>query len=754
MSPLRAAASGRLTRAILVLLVAAGFAAGALPLLSVPGYELAEAFTILVAVLGGAAGIAAVRTPAGRQWPSRAALSAGLLTASGVCAGVLVTTAIDLAARRCSPLPGLPFVLLLPLPSALLACALGSLCGVFFRRAWAAGLAYLAILFGNLGVSVWPLYAGPQAFAYSHLLGWFPGPLYDELLAPPPALWIFRGLTVVASAAVIVALACLEARRPLRRLVSLVVLAAVFGIGVLEEHRFGAVTGVSDIDRALGGLRVTAHLVLHYPAELPLPEVDRLERTAELDVEEISTALKLPAEPPIDVFFYRNAAEKGRLTGASTTHFTKPWLRQIHTHADPEGREVLRHELVHALAAPLGRAPFGVCARFGGLDVQAGIVEGLAMAVDWPADELTLHQWSRAMREAKLAPDIRTIVGPAGFLSQAQGRAYTLAGSFLRWLLDRSGPVRLARLYRDGDFLAAYGEPLDRLATDWERYVDAVPLEAEARGAAQNRFRRGSVFARPCAREMAELRAAVASAAGQPSLQARILERCSAIDPGDPAILEALWNAQSAAGLPAAAETVQKLLASPNLDPVIGARVRLAWGNDALARGQAQLANFNYQQVLSAPIDQPTHRAVQILVASLSLPAEASRAIAAYLDPRGDAEATFAGVLDVWQAHPTFAPAAYLAGLRLGQDGELGVALDYLSRALALGSLSPDATAEALRRSAGWDIDLGRYGDAAVQLAKLQALGRPPAEDVQRQDLERRLAFERRHYGAGIPGLR
>jgi hypothetical protein len=743
----------RLARLAFAALLALGLVSTQVSLLDVPGYELAETLTLFAGLLGGALGIAAARTAPGRQWPARTALAAGLWIALGIVGATVLVILGDVFGRRCSPWDGLPFVLLLPLPTAFLATALGCFCGRIFQRGWHAALAYLALLLGDLTISLWPLYFDPQAFTYDQLLGWFPGPLYDELLAPPTALWIFRGLTLLATLATLLGLSLLSSRRPARRLLMTTAAVLAFFTGVGLEHRFGAITSIEDIDRALGGRRLTPHFVLHYPRELAPPDVERLARTAEFDYEEDATTLGVSGGPPIDIFFYRNAKEKGRLTGASTTHFTKPWLHQIHTHADQDGRLVLRHELVHALAAPLGRPPFGACATFFGIDVQAGIVEGLAMAVDWPADELTLHQWSRAMREAKLAPDIRTIVGPAGFLSQSQSRAYTLAGSFLRYLLDHYGREQTARLYRDGDFQAAYGRSLDQLAGEWEAFVDAVPLDAEARGAAQNRFRKPSLFARPCAREMAELRAEITAAgtARNPALQAEILGRCSAIDPGDPSLLKERWDAERAASLPSATATLRELLAAPALDPVLRAQVALAQGDEAVKAGDAAKARDEYQSVLSAHVDRSTGRQVHIMLSALGH-GDAARIVQSYLDPRGSNAAPLVALIDLWHRDPSFASAAYLVGLRTGDEGDRGLGLRYLDDALK-GDISPDVRAETLRRGAVFEIDLGRYDAAAAHLASLAGMGRTPAEEVIRGDIERRLAFEKATYGQGIPGL-
>ncbi len=746
---------GRLgiARWTLGVLLALGIVATRLPLLDVPGYELSEVLAMAVGLFGLPLGIAAARTPFGRQWPARAALAAGAFSAVSALAAVAVVGVAARAGSRCSPLAGLPFVWLLPLPTAFLSTAAGAACGRAFRRRLFAGLAAAAVVLAGLAFTLWPLYFGPQVFALDHLLGYFPGPLYDERLSPTAALYAYRGLTVLCAAALLASLWAMEARRPGRRILAAFVLWAGFSTGVALEHHFGAAVSTADIDRVLGGLLDGRGVTLHYPRELSPSAVEELRRAAERSAAEVARALGVVPGAPIDVFFYRSAGEKGRLTGASATHFTKPWLRQIHTLAGGEGRRVLRHELVHALAAPLGRPPFGACARLLGLAVQPGIIEGLAMAIDWPADELTLHQWSRAMREAGLAPDIRAIVDPAGFAAASEGRAYTLAGSFLRFLLDREGAARMRVLYRDGDFVAAYGRPLDALAAEWEAFVDRVPLDPRARGAAQDRFRQGSIFARPCAREMASLTAGAnaAGAAGNPGRQAALLERCLALAPGDPALLEALWNAQRAAfDREGAAATLARLLASPALDPLAAARVALARGDDAWKAGDAAAARAAWGQVLGAGIDRSTRRAVEIRERALG-DARASPAVRAYFaDP--DNPGGLVALEELRCDDPAFPEAAYLVGLRLAQQGRRREGVEALHAALAAG-VGEDLQAKALRTAASAEIDLGDFPAAGGDLSALGKLHRSPAEDILRADLASRLTFERVTYGRGLPGV-
>jgi len=70
------------------------------------------------------------------------------------------------------------------------------------RRALARRLESSRPVFtGSLIASLWPVARGPQVFAFHHLGGMFPGPIYDEAINPSRALWIFRGATLLYAGA-------------------------------------------------------------------------------------------------------------------------------------------------------------------------------------------------------------------------------------------------------------------------------------------------------------------------------------------------------------------------------------------------------------------------------------------------------------------------------------------------------------------------------------------------------------------------
>ena len=63
---------------------------------------------------------------------------------------------------------------------------------------------------------------------------------------------------------------------------------------------------------------------------------------------------------------------------------------------------------------------------------------------------------------------MRKISGPTGFWSESPRRAYTIAGSFVGYLLRTYGASPFKHAYPHGDFATAYGKSLDSLVDEWE----------------------------------------------------------------------------------------------------------------------------------------------------------------------------------------------------------------------------------------------------------------------------------------------
>ena len=110
------------------------------------------------------------------------------------------------------------------------------------------------------------------------LLGFVPGPLYDEALAVTPALAWFRletlllALTVIVWPALMLDMKSGALTRPhVRPGAALLLLGLLAGIFALEERgpQLGTRMNEAVLEEKLGGRRETDHFVLHYPRGKP-----------------------------------------------------------------------------------------------------------------------------------------------------------------------------------------------------------------------------------------------------------------------------------------------------------------------------------------------------------------------------------------------------------------------------------------------------------------------------------------------------
>ena len=764
---LGAVAARRGARASLAGLALGGSALTSLPLLGLPGYELSEALALLGGLAASVTGCAAFRVEqaALRGEPSNGilhplppALAVGAAVASSTVATLLATLVpLCVAVLRaalgtpCDPWRALGFFPLLVVPSLLLGGVLGVFAAAVSDRGWGALGAWLLPFSALTLATAWPLVQGPQVFAYHHLAGYFPGPLYDEALALPPALTWFRVQTLLvglgAAAGTVAFLTPHGRLRPKAPSLPAAALGALLLLcaAVMESSAPALGFRMTDgyLAAQLGAVRDTAHFRVHLPRAKPRAEVEHLLRDLEFRYAQVRAFLG--AEPPgrITVWVHRDASEKHRLLGAAATQFAKPWRRELHVNDAPFPHGVLKHELVHVMAAPDGAWPFDVPAR-AGLLVNVGVLEGLAVAADNPVGELALHDSAAGMRRKGLLPDLEQLFTPVGFYAAAPSRAYTAAGSFLRWLAETRGTKPLRTLYARGDFTAAYGEPLASLREGWEAFLAARPLEEATVNQAFARFRGESLFARPCARELAALTDEAASELrGDPDRALVLYRRCAALQPGEPA--HALGEARALLGLrrPADAEAVLGPLSERVSDRAAWrAEVELLRADVAFLAGKDPAPHL--AQVLA--LSPPPAVARQAWLKRAALDSPAKEALWAWFQPvaeEGRLELLYRALV----AAPGEPLVHYLLGRRLALGSTPGLSRPHLEVALAAG-LAPPLHEEALRSALS-----ARFlaGDCAGVRALQAALAHPGASlAAAAEDWVQRCTFEEAEHGGPL----
>ena len=108
---------------------------------------------------------------------------------------LLVGFLSSLVKGNCYLREGAVFFLLIPVVSVFFASSLGLLTGfVFGRRGFLVGA---LIIIGTIIYSLWRLYDGVSLFIYNPVFGFFPGPIYDEVIPVTMTLVLYRLLIVL-----------------------------------------------------------------------------------------------------------------------------------------------------------------------------------------------------------------------------------------------------------------------------------------------------------------------------------------------------------------------------------------------------------------------------------------------------------------------------------------------------------------------------------------------------------------------------
>jgi len=762
------------------LAVALGVGLGWVPLFGVLGFELATAAALFAAALGLDLGAALARELARMptQGVERAAyagrtMAAATGAAAGLAVCVMVIPGVIAAVRgiwqpTCDWGFGIEAYLAMPLVTAALAGAVGHAVGVVCgpRRFVGAALAQLPFVAVALA-ALWRFYSEPPVFSYNAVLGYFSGNLYDENIQLRwPLVW--SRLEDLGWVAALVALAAVRldvprhrigwriARPAGRRIAALAVASGCLAGAIALHVRAGSLgyaVSAEDIAEELGGRIETAHFVIHYAHTKEIDaDIALIARDHEFRYAEVVAQLGVAPAGKLRSFYFADRNQKARWFGAYGVEMAKPWRREIYLDHRAFPHPSLRHEIAHAVASAFGDPIFGVATRHG-VFINPGLIEGLAVAVDWPAvyDRPTPHEAVRALQQLGIDPSIERLLS-LQFVSVSSARGYTTAGSFLRFLLDSYGAAKLRAMYRSGgDFEAAYGVPLATLEAAWRKMIATIELPAASVEAQRERFRGGSVFARPCphaiaARRDRALRAyGAGDRSGAIALQRHVCDDAPEeprhrLDLGDMLIggddrdrkeAESIWTT-----LAHDAEQVTSTLRVEALE-------RLA--RDAAARGDRAAVTARIHDAAALPIDSNERRQVDAEVFALDHDGAAAMPLYAYFflsTPLSNAMLARWAVI----AEPALGFAHYLLGLQhAGADGaQWATAADELDRALALGLPSPLFVRNAARRLALTAYRSHDHARVAKAIAVLAGPDMTTPDHLLAKDWQDRLDFDGR----------
>ena len=247
-------------------------------------------------------------------------------------------------------------------------------------------------------------------------------------------------------------------------------------------------------------IRLRASRGWHTPQEL-----NRLAKVLDFHTVEICEWLGIPLpKEKTEVFLFRNREQKRKLTGAGDTEIAKPWLNEIYVKEANPDAPVLRHELAHALSAPIASGPLAVPFRKGWIP-NMPLVEGLATAVTWERGAFTPHEWTALARELGLTPSLEELFNPAVFWRNYGPLAYSMSASFVAWFRESYGRDALQAVYSGEGLEEVSSSTIVALEGIWHQKClkeSLALLTPESRLLADEILSKKPAYRRPCGLEI------------------------------------------------------------------------------------------------------------------------------------------------------------------------------------------------------------------------------------------------------------
>lgn len=684
--------------------------------------------------------------------------------------------------RNCNFAEGLAYFALLPTVGVIFATAIGSAFALFPARRWPILLLYILPIL----CIAWAIYRGltePPIFVYDHYFGFFPGAIYDELREITSTLVIFR-LRTIALALFLIALIALLAGRggiigqtyavwreaPLQierhtlgsklrwgrdreaaagSMAIIILSFSMLFISHLSRSEIGYHHDALSIQKQLGGVHRTPNFIIYYDRNhVKSEQLLLMARDSEFRHSQLAQFFDYRPQRKIEIYWFHDAAQKSQLMGAAHVMIARPWAYQFYIHGYIFPHPVLMHEMAHVFSAHFGAGPLKLSVRHG-IFFYPALIEGIAVAADWAREELTPHQWSRAMLDIAHAPRPEQILGPTGFFQHAAWSSYTIAGSFSRYLIDTYGIALYKKAYPHARFETVYRKSLKQLSDEWTQFLrKSISLNERERTLANYRFQRHrSIFARPCPHTIATLRHTLSklTSVGAHHSAIQIQTQICNIEPTPHQFLQLLQLYYRSQKFHRTHTLADNLLQKypPQTYPIIHADLRIMAALIAYRLGDNQAAVQHLNIAAKHHIDTASLRQIFALRYALTH-ADLSNLLVDYLDPFHNKPEQLLNLQAAALRNPKEPMLAYLLARRLHYASLYTEAYPILDTAQS-GLQHPLFQAEITYIQALSLFHLQKYTEAAAKFAQLAKLSLPQGITLQALEWQQRSLWQLHH---------
>lgn len=605
---------------------------GCVPSLAGPGY-----LSCLVAglVLPGFVAVVTARRAAGSlEQPEREGLHSlglGMAAAAAAYAMMLVQ---GLWVGLCEPFKDTLLFVLGPLFGCTLAGAWGAIAGTGVRawitrrrRLWLVVFA-LAAPIGGIVWSLGRFYTSPMVFAFDPFFGFFAGTPYDTGFDPIPRLITYRLGSTATLLGVWLASRWFKrdpeghltwARPWDKALITAGSLALAFSLVLCGAGKeLGHYSTAASIRERLGRTVIHGRCEVVFSQGIALGNAELLARDCDAWLKVLETRLGVAPLPRVTAFVFAHAGEKEAAMGAGHTQIAKPWRHEVYLNGAEFPHPVLGHELAHVVAGQTGRGPFRIAGGVFGWLPNAGLIEGLAMALAPDEDDdLSADEWAAALAELRQLPELSSLFS-LSFLTQPGRLAYLVAGSFVAHVEKHFGAEGLRRWYAGQSLERVTGRDMKQLETDWRASLLQIKLPQSAREAAKSLFERKSALVRHCphAIDRAISDAADALNAQEPERACLLTDSARALDESNLRLRFLAAECRHRSGENRrATEAWQQIAGDSSLPQPERDRAAEALADRTLERGEYDQARLIYDELRKRTLDVDRARTLEVKAA-------------------------------------------------------------------------------------------------------------------------------------------